>query len=150
MRSVFLISASLLVISLAGTAHADFQVCSSADSNQSIFVSASYVRDGERWTDGWVMIQPGECRPVVRGDLQQREYYLYAVNVRDECILSGGHRCCIDSSNFSIRGAQDCQQRGYTEVGFRRIRTDGSPNFRYEIKAYDPLRVEPEPLPLTP
>lgn len=146
----FLSPVVFVVLFTAGTARADLVVCSSDDSNQAAFVAVAYEQDGVMQSRGWVMIEPGECRPVVRGDLQQREYFIHAIDVRDEPVTGGRFRFCVDSSNFSISGRENCQERGYSEKGFRRIRTEGSPNWRFEIRAFNPDRTEPEPLPLVP
>jgi uncharacterized membrane protein len=150
MRLFFLSSVTVAVMLAAGAARADLVVCSSEESNQSTFVAVAHEQSDGIRSVGWVMIHPGECRTLIRGDLQQQEYFIHAVDVRDDPVVGGRFRFCVDQANFSISGRENCQGRGFMERGFRRIRTQGNPNWRYEIRVIDPEHVEPEPLPLIP
>lgn len=105
----------------AAPARAEFTVC-----NQTldvVNVALGQEVDGLFQTDGWWTVGANRCVNVIRDELANRYIYVYATDVFGNAILEGGTEMCIDRRRFTIRGIEDCWQRGHIAARFREVDT---------------------------
>ena len=115
-----------LAITLAGSAfaseaRAEFTVC-----NQTldvVNVAVGQEVDAAFQTDGWWTIGANQCVNVVREELANRYIYVYATDVFGQPILSGSTEMCVEKRRFSIRGIEECWQRGHIAAAFFEVDT---------------------------
>jgi uncharacterized membrane protein len=102
-------------------ARADFIVC-----NDSFDVlNLALARDpGTGFvSEGWWSIAPGRCAALLRGTIDSRYIYLYAIDVFNQPVLDGSITFCVEAQGFRIPGRQDCWERGHIAAGFVEIDT---------------------------
>ena len=128
--------AVLVVIACPLAASADLTVCN--QNERQVAVSVAF-RDSNMWTsNGWWIIEPGACDVVIRSDLAQARYYLYASELETGGLWEGPNIFCTAPTSFAISGRLDCQERGYEETGFFEIETEGAVNWRQDLLPSDP------------
>lgn len=111
----------LATLLLQGEARAEFTVC-----NQTLDVvnlAVGQEIDTAFQTDGWWTIGANQCVSVIREELTNRYIYVYATDVFGHAILSGSTDMCIERRRFSIRGIEECWQRGHIAARFYEIDT---------------------------
>lgn len=104
-----------------GEAHAEFMVC-----NQSldvVNVAVGQEIDAAFQTDGWWTIGANQCVNVIREELRNRYIYIYATDVFGQPILNGTTEMCIEKRRFTIRGIEECWQRGHMAAAFYEVDT---------------------------
>ncbi|WP_292174101.1 DUF1036 domain-containing protein [Mesorhizobium sp.] len=114
------VAALLAVLSIA-QARAEFTVC-----NQTLDVvnlAVGQKVDNADQTDGWWTIGANQCVNVIREELTNRYIYIYATDVFGHAILNGSTEMCIDRRRFSIRGIDECWQRGHIAARFVEVDT---------------------------
>ncbi len=91
--------------------------------------------DHEDWiSEGWWLIEPGQCTKVYGKPLDQRFFFYYArataTHDRREPYVwtSDKYKFCIDTKAFRIIGDGQCDERKYQVKGFQQI--DIGPNVR--------------------
>lgn len=120
-RLTTLVMAFLATLLLQGEARAEFTVC-----NQTLDVvnlAVGQEIDTAFQTDGWWTIGANQCINVIREELTNRYIYVYATDVFGHAILSGSTDMCIERRRFSIRGIEECWQRGHIAARFYEIDT---------------------------
>jgi uncharacterized membrane protein len=84
--------------------------------------SVAFRRDGQWISEGWTMLLPGACAPIIEGPLTNRFYYFRSESpgwtFRDERI-----NFCVGPEDFTIFGDHDCAVRGYLPGAFAKIDT---------------------------
>lgn len=105
---------------------------------------AHEAEDGVYESSGWIRIEPGQCQKAVKGKLAQRYYYLYAeaVDETDQTarggnaglVWGGSHKFCTKSGRFQIAGRRECADRGFDEVGFRKVDTGGAARWTEKLR----------------
>jgi len=113
--------AALLTVLSIGHARAEFTVC-----NQTLDVvnlAVGQKVDNADQTDGWWTIGANQCVNVIREELTNRYIYIYATDVFGHAILNGSTEMCIDRRRFSIRGIDECWQRGHIAARFVEVDT---------------------------
>ncbi|CCV06211.1 conserved hypothetical protein [Mesorhizobium metallidurans STM 2683] len=114
-------SAALLALLSTTEARAEFTVC-----NQTLDVvnlAIGQTVDNADQTDGWWTIGANQCVNVIREELTNRYIYIYATDVFGRAILTGSTEMCIDRRRFSIRGIDECWQRGRIAARFLEVDT---------------------------
>lgn len=134
-RRLGLVFGSVLVsAAFCGHAVADLNLCNSTSSR--IGVSVGY-RDGDGWaTEGWWNIASQTCETLLKGTLSSRFYYVHAVDYDRGGEWAGANLMCTADKSFTIRGVQDCQQRGFNRTGFFEVDTKESKD--WTIRLTDP------------
>jgi uncharacterized membrane protein len=102
-------------------ARAEFTVC-----NQTLDVvnlSIGQKVDGTFQTDGWWTVGVNQCVNVVQDELTNRYVYVYATDAFGHAILPGSTDMCIDKRRFTIRGIDECWQRGHIAARFYEVDT---------------------------
>ena len=120
-RLTTMVMAFLATLLLQGEARAEFTVC-----NQTLDVvnlAVGQEIDTAFQTDGWWTIGANQCVNVIREELTNRYIYVYATDVFGHAILSGSTDMCIERRRFSIRGIEECWQRGHIAARFYEIYT---------------------------
>jgi uncharacterized membrane protein len=121
-RRLAVAMAAAAVASLwAAPAQAEFTVC-----NQTLDVvnlSVGQQVDGIFQTDGWWTVGVNQCVNVIREELTNRYVYVYATDAFGHAILSGSTDMCIDRRRFTIRGIDQCWQRGHIAARFYEVDT---------------------------
>jgi uncharacterized membrane protein len=126
----------------AGPARADLRMCNGTDSR--VGVSIGY-NDLSSWlTEGWWNIAPRACETLIRGDLNARYFYVYAIDYDRGGEWGGPHFMCTREREFTIRGFQDCLARGFDKLGFKEI--DTTQQKSWTIQLTDPARGLPPPI----
>ena len=137
--------ATVLVLTFvtAGPALARFRVCN--DSGQQVDVAFGYPHSQFGWTsEGWWTIQPGECRTIMRGELSNRYYYLYATGSEGGIWQAprgqdGGHFCIqrerfvFPNRNYERGGKLDCGATNLQGKQFFLVDTEGAPNHDHNL-----------------
>jgi uncharacterized membrane protein len=102
-------------------ARAEFTVC-----NQTLDVvnlSVGQKVDGVFQTDGWWTVGVNQCVNVVQEELTNRYVYVYATDAFGHAILPGSTDMCVDKRRFTIRGIDECWQRGHIAARFYEVDT---------------------------
>ncbi len=106
-----------------------FQVCNLT--NSTVGVAIGYRDGDEMVTEGWWTLPPGgdeqSCvtPDALAGPLQDRYYYVYAVDYTLGGEWAGNTFMCTSDQAFTIRGVEDCVARGYDRTGFVEVDTGG-------------------------
>jgi len=128
------VGAALLSGVLPVPAVADLKLCNSTSSR--IGVSIGY-RDGDGWaTEGWWNIASQTCETLLKGTLSSRFYYVHAVDYDRGGEWAGANLMCTTDKSYTVRGTQDCQQRGFTRTGFFEVDTQEAKD--WTIRLTDP------------
>lgn len=131
-----LVGAMLLSIVSIDRARAEFTVC-----NQTLDVvnlAVGQKIDNADQTDGWWTIGANQCVNVIREELVNRYIYLYATDVFGHAILNGAVEMCIDRRRFSIRGIEECWQRGHIAAHFVEVDTLEQARWTYFLTGNSP------------
>ncbi|MEM7440525.1 MAG: DUF1036 domain-containing protein [Pseudomonadota bacterium] len=120
MKKSLALALALGAVSAAAPAAANFAVCNETELRQSVAIA---YKDGETWvSEGWWNIEPGGCKTLLAGDLQNR-YYYYRAMVAGGTFPGEDFWFCTATSAFTIRGNADCPGRGYAAEVFSEIDT---------------------------
>ena len=131
-----LFCAALFSIVSPSSAHAEFTVC-----NQTLDVvnlAVGQKVDNADQTDGWWTIGANQCVNVIREELTNRYIYLYATDVFGHAILNGSTEMCIDRRRFSIRGIEECWQRGHIAARFVEVDTQEQVRWTFFLTGNSP------------
>ncbi|MFN3147620.1 MAG: DUF1036 domain-containing protein [Paracoccaceae bacterium] len=108
----------LCLAMLAGPAAAELQFCN--DTTQTVSVAIGYS-DGEDWvSEGWWNVAANDCSVAIGGDLPNR-YYYWRATVAGEEFLTENYYFCTSPSVFTIRGDEQCAERGYDRSAFTEV-----------------------------
>lgn len=114
----------LLAAALAAqteTAAADFRVCNTTEGRVGVAIGHM---NAEGWTtEGWWNLEAESCETILRGELVARYYYVYAIDYDHGGEWSGEAQMCTRDERFTIRGIEDCEDRGHVRTGFLEIDT---------------------------
>jgi uncharacterized membrane protein len=126
-------AAALLLAGLV-PARADLKLCNTTSSR--IGVAIGY-QDASGWTtEGWWNIAARNCETLYRGTLSSRLYYVHAVDYDRGGEWAGKSAMCTADKVFTIRGVQDCRQRGFKSTGFFEVDTQEAKD--WTIRLTDP------------
>ncbi len=106
---------------LPNAARAEFAVC-----NQTLDVvnlAIGQEVDAIFQTDGWWTIGANQCVNVIQDELANRYIYVYATDVFGHPMLAGSTEMCVERRRFSLRGINDCWQRGLIAAKFLEVDT---------------------------
>lgn len=118
---LFLLLTAIAVLSLGGTARADFRVCNGT--KDLVGVAIGY-RAAPGWTtEGWWQIPGNSCATLIEGPLSSRYYYLYAEDAARGGRWGGDIDMCVADNEFKVVGIQDCFARGFQRMGFKEYDT---------------------------
>jgi uncharacterized membrane protein len=124
LAAAFALAVSFLFLA-AAPAKADYKFC---NATSYVLKSAiAYQSDGEWKSQGWHQILPGNCAPVLRGDITEEMYYVFARSIAAHKggtkYFSGNERFCTVPGDFLIEGRETCVARGYDAHHFTKVDT---------------------------
>jgi uncharacterized membrane protein len=123
-----------LLLAAPLSARADLKLCNTTSSR--IGVAIGY-QDTSGWTtEGWWNIAARTCETLYRGTLSSRFYYVHAIDYDRGGEWAGKSAMCTVDKVFTIRGVQDCQQRGFKSTGFFEVDTQEAKD--WTIRLTDP------------
>lgn len=100
----------------------DLKLCN--DTPSRIGVAIGYKDSKEGWTsEGWWNVPSKSCDVLIQDRLRARYYYIYAIDYDRGGEWSGAIQMCTDDSEFTIRGLENCEERGYKRTGFFEVDT---------------------------
>jgi len=113
-----LFAVSFLVVGLSVLpAMAQFTVCN--QSPKLAYVAMGHWDNTDYVTQGWWIIEPGQCAVPYDGELQYQYYYLYGETDADKSgnveYWGGDVMLCTNYNDFIIWGSVDCDT-GFTEI----------------------------------
>ena len=83
-------------------------------------------------TEGWWNLAASSCLTLVKLPLDQRYYYVFALDIYGNDAIAGNDPMCVNvgkgftiQTPFDERTAPRCWQRGYQQVKFREIDVKG-------------------------
>ena len=102
-------------------ARADLKMCNNTASRVGVAIG---YKDKEGWaSEGWWTIDSQKCLVLLKGALIARYYYVYAVDYEKGGSWGGKAMMCIRDKIFTIRGLDNCLERGYQKTGFFEVDT---------------------------
>lgn len=108
-----------------------FRVCN--ETSSTIGVALGYdTRQG--WiSEGWWNLPAQTCETLRSGALVSRFYYVYAIDYDRGGEWKGRHYMCTHARIFTIRGFEDCAQRGLETTGFFEVDTAGQSSWTVQL-----------------
>jgi uncharacterized membrane protein len=134
----FILTASVVIPVLAaiGPARADFKLCNSTASRVGVAIG---YQDSEGWaTEGWWNIASQTCETLLKGPVPSRFIYVHAVDYDRGGEWAGKNDMCTEEKSFSIRGVQNCDDRGYKRTGFFEVDTGDAKDWTVRLTDPDP------------
>lgn len=107
----------------AGQALAELRICN--DTREVQAFSIGYKGETDWTSEGWWVVDPGDCVTPVGGDLKKR-YYYYRAEVDGGDFVGEKYFFCTTPKAYTIVGDQDCDTRGYDKESFSEIDTGTS------------------------
>ena len=132
----------------AQRAQASLRFCNNG--TLSIDVAIGYVDRERGWvSEGWWVIDGGQCKVAISSDLNNRYYYYYATG-RDGTKYTGETAFCIDMKKFTLYQSQygknteaECTQAGLRFAKFRTLDVEGSKNHTLNLGSPAPSGAAP-------
>ncbi|MEM6382123.1 MAG: DUF1036 domain-containing protein [Pseudomonadota bacterium] len=114
-----------------GSGPTGFRVCN--ETSSTIGVALGYdTRQG--WvSEGWWNLPTDTCETLRSGALVARFYYVYAIDYERGGEWKGRHYMCTHARIFTIRGFEDCAQRGLETTGFFEVDTAGQSSWTVQL-----------------
>ncbi len=121
-RAIAAILGATALLGFAGTpALADLKLCNNTSSRVGVAIG---YKDKDGWaSEGWWTVEPNKCLPLLKGTLIARYYYVYAVDYDKGGSWGGKAVMCTRDKIFTIRGLDNCVERGYQKSGFFEVDT---------------------------
>ena len=113
--------APAMLAASSAPAAADFRLCNNTASRVGVAVG---YKDGDGWaTEGWWNLPARTCETVLKGNLDARYSYVYAIDYDRGGEWMGQAFMCTRDKEFTIRGIGDCLARGFDRTGFFEVDT---------------------------
>jgi uncharacterized membrane protein len=121
-RTLAAVLGAAALLGFAGTpALADLKLCNNTSSRVGVAIG---YKDKDGWaSEGWWTVEPNKCLPLLKGTLIARYYYVYAVDYDKGGSWGGKAMMCTRDKIFTIRGLDNCVERGYQKSGFFEVDT---------------------------
>jgi len=111
----------------AAPAQAALEFCNR--SSYLLDAASAHQVEGGYLVQGWLTLDPGQCKTAVEENLGDGEYYAFArtrpAHGASRRLTSGDRMLCIDTTDFSFVSANGCTDRGLQKVEFARVDTEG-------------------------
>lgn len=102
-------------------AYADLKLCNTTSSRVGVAIG---YKDDQGWvSEGWWNVASQTCEVLLKGTLVARYYYIHALDYDRGGEWAGKAFMCTDDKAFTIRGVNDCQNKGYKRSGFFEVDT---------------------------
>jgi len=115
-------------------AMADLKLCNRSESKVGVALGYKDLEQG--WTsEGWWNVGPAGCVKLKEGPLNARYYYVYAIDYDKGGAWGGPAQMCIQNKLFTIRGIDNCAERGFDRKGFYEVDTGEAIDWTVEISS---------------
>ena len=87
---------------------------------------------------GWFKVAPHACTEAIKDRLKEKSYFTFAETEKGTgrgLLWGGEHSFCTMETRFTIKGANDCEKRGYLSTGFRKIDVGKEAGFTQTLSA---------------
>ena len=109
------------VLTAPGLASAELKLCNSTSSR--IGVAIGY-KDKDGWvSEGWWNVDSQSCALLIQDKLRARFYYVYAFDYDKGGEWGGTINMCTNDVEFTIKGIDNCDGRGFKKSGFFEVDT---------------------------
>ncbi len=106
---------------LPSLAQAELKLCNSTSSR--IGVAIGY-KDKDGWvSEGWWNVDSQSCALLIQDKLRARFYYVYAFDYDKGGEWGGTINMCTNDVEFTIKGIDNCDGRGFKKSGFFEVDT---------------------------
>lgn len=102
-------------------AQAELRLCNQSFDVLNVAIATPNAEDFV--TRGWWRVAPNQCATLQREPLEDRYYYVFAVDVFGNEVLSGSVPMCVAPRRFQIERQQDCLLRGLLDARFLEVDT---------------------------
>jgi uncharacterized membrane protein len=120
-RAVTVAIAFCATLALPSLARAELKLCNSTSSR--IGVAIGY-KDKEGWvSEGWWNVDSQSCALLIQDKLRARFYYVYAFDYDKGGEWGGTINMCTNDVEFTIKGIDNCDGRGFKKSGFFEVDT---------------------------
>ncbi|MFK7793172.1 MAG: DUF1036 domain-containing protein [Devosiaceae bacterium] len=114
-----------------GVGPTGFRVCN--ETSSTIGVALGYDSRQGWISEGWWNLPVDTCETLRSGSLVSRYYYIYAIDYDRGGEWKGRHYMCTHARIFTIRGFEDCAQRGLETTGFFEVDTAGQASWTVQL-----------------
>lgn len=136
------VSAMVAVTAASPPARADLKLCNRTESKVGVALGYKDIEQG--WTsEGWWNVAPAGCVKLKEGPLNARYYYVYAVDYDKGGAWGGSAKMCTQNKLFTIRGLDNCRERGFDRKGFYEVDTGENIEWTVEITSANRSPVPP-------
>ncbi len=126
-------------LALPSLASAELKLCNSTSSR--IGVAIGY-KDKDGWvSEGWWNVDSQSCALLIQDKLRARFYYVYAFDYDKGGEWGGSINMCTNDVEFTIKGIDSCEGRGFKKSGFFEV--DTQEQIDWTVKLTD--QTEPSP-----
>ncbi len=143
--SAFALTGLLAVAALGSgsvDARADLKLCNNTDSRVGVAVG---YRDNQGWaSEGWWNVGPHSCESLLKNKLTSRYYYIYAIDYDKGGAWGGNAMMCTRDKLFTVRGINDCVNRGYQHTGFFEVDTGEEPDWTVSLSGAPTKATQPQ------
>jgi uncharacterized membrane protein len=109
------------VLVLPSIASAELKLCNSTGSR--IGVAIGY-KEKDGWvSEGWWNVDSQSCALLIQDKLRARFYYVYAFDYDKGGEWGGSINMCTNDVEFTIKGIDNCDGRGFKKSGFFEVDT---------------------------
>lgn len=120
-RAVTVAIAFCVTLAMPSLANAELKLCNSTSSR--IGVAIGY-KDKEGWvSEGWWNVDSQSCALLIQDKLRARFYYVYAFDYDKGGEWGGTINMCTNDVEFTIKGIDNCDSRGFKKSGFFEVDT---------------------------
>jgi len=140
-RAVTAAIAFCAALAVPNLASAELKLCNSTASR--IGVAIGY-KDKDGWvSEGWWNVDSQSCALLIQDKLRARFYYVYAFDYDKGGEWGGSINMCTNDVEFTIKGIDNCDGRGFKKSGFFEVDTQEQTD--WTVKLTD--QSEPAPAP---
>jgi uncharacterized membrane protein len=91
-------------------------------------------KDKDGWTsEGWWNVDSQSCELLIQGELRARFFYLYAFDYDKGGEWGGPIPMCTKDIEFTIKGSENCERRGFKKSGFFEVDTQKSEGWTVKL-----------------
>ena len=106
---------------LPGVAVAELKLCNSTASRDGVAIG---YKDKDGWaSEGWWNVDSQSCALLIQDKLRARFYYVYAFDYDKGGEWGGPIPMCTNDVEFTIKGIDNCDGRGFKKSGFFEVDT---------------------------
>jgi len=130
-----------LCLAVPAPAHAELKLCNSTSSR--IGVAIGY-KDKDGWaSEGWWNVPAQSCALLIQDKLRAKYYYVYAFDYDKGGEWGGPFPMCTNDVEFTIKGSDNCEGRGFKKSGFFEVDTQEQTDWTVKLTDQSEPQVTP-------